>query len=54
MNFKQSNSDKFSVYENKVLIALTNYLRQIDPKGCTHTHMKLINKLCFVEKAQLI
>lgn len=48
MNFKQSNSDKFSVYENK------DKLSQTDPKGCTHTHLKLINKLCILGKAQLI
>lgn len=36
MNFKQSNSDKFSVYENKVLIALTNYLRQTQKGAPTH------------------
>lgn len=37
MNFKQSNSDEFiSVYENKVLIALTNYLRQTQKAAPTH------------------
>lgn len=36
MNFKQSNSDKFSEYENKVLIALTNYLRQTQKAAPTH------------------
>lgn len=36
MNFKQSNSDKFSTYENNVLIALTKNLRQTQKAAPTH------------------
>lgn len=36
MNFKQSNSDEFSAYENNVLIASTKNLTQTQKAAPTH------------------